>query len=328
MRPSVMMPASLPTASPRAILLVFLDGVGIAEDDPLTNPIAAAHLPTIRRLIGGNLVCDRMRGRLRADPAIARGIDATLDVPGLPQSGTGQTALLTGTNAPRIFGRHFGPWVPTGLRDLLVRENLFRRALSLGRSVAFANSYPRGYLDGEGRAARRPGAFPFAAASAGVLTRDQRALRAGDAIVSSIVTDRWRELVDPDAPLVRPAEAGDHLARISSAHDLTVFAHFDTDFVGHRGGLTDGVAVLERIDDFLDGLARGLADDTLLVITSDHGNLETVGTGHTRNQVPLVALGPAGVYLIERARRICDVAPVILELLESSGGNPLGERSG
>src|SRR5690606_11270562 len=114
-----------------------------------------------------------------APPAIIRPIDASMGVEGRPQSGTGQTALLTGANAVALLGRHFGPWVPTPLRELLATETLFRRAAALGASVAFANSYPSGHMEPGGRGARRPGAFPFAARAAGVLVRDERALREG-----------------------------------------------------------------------------------------------------------------------------------------------------
>lgn len=244
-----------------------------------------------------------------------RGIDATLGVDGTPQSGTGQTALLTGRNAAHLYGRHFGPWVPTGLRDLLVRENLFRRAAELGRTVAFANAYPAGHMDVGGRGVRRPGAFPFAAHAAGVLHRDERSVHARDAIVSSITTGAWRRYVDPDAPRHDEARAAEILARIAAGHDLTVFAHYDTDHIGHRGGFADAVAAIERIDRFLDALIPALPADALLLMTSDHGNLEEMGTGHTRNRVPLAAWGPGRDRALASVDRIDDVAPLILELL-------------
>ena len=106
------------TSSPTRILVLFLDGVGIGPDDPDRNPFLQAKLPAFRGLWGG-------RVPTLSDPAPAgsRGVafpmDATLGVEGLPQSGTGQVALLTGRNAPRIFGRHFGPWPPVSLRPLL-----------------------------------------------------------------------------------------------------------------------------------------------------------------------------------------------------------------
>ena len=80
-------------------------------------------------------------------------LDATLGVDGLPQSGTGQTALLTGENAADLQGRHFGPWVPVALRPLVEGRSVLQRALDAGRSAAFANAYPGGWPAAVGGAA-------------------------------------------------------------------------------------------------------------------------------------------------------------------------------
>jgi hypothetical protein len=300
------------------VLFVFIDGVGLGVDDPDRNPLAAAHLPTIRSLTGQKPpVLDAF---IAADPSGERGtvrpIDATLGVLGRPQSGTGQTALLTGVNAPAVFGRHFGPWVPTPLRELLARENLFRRAVEAGASVAFANAYPSGHMEHGGRGARRPGAFPLAAHSAGVLVRDEQSLRNGEALVSSITTDGWRKFVDPGAPLLTPGDAGLRLAAIAGKNDLTVFAHYDTDYFGHRGGMPEAIEAIEVVDAFLGGIVASLRDDVLLLVTSDHGNLEDVTVGHTTNPVPLLAVGQGHRYVSDRIFRITDLAPVVMELIE------------
>ena len=74
---------------PDRVLLVFLDGVGIGEDDAEVNPFikARASLPTLNALMGGNTPT------LSAPRGIGPGgvtmpLDAPLDVEGLPQSGT------------------------------------------------------------------------------------------------------------------------------------------------------------------------------------------------------------------------------------------------
>ena len=107
------------------LLLVFLDGVGLAPGDPARNPLAAARLPRLAALRGGSAPVLEAEGTGAA--ATLRGLDATLGVPGLPQSGTGQTALLTGADAPRLFGRHFGPWVPVALRPVVSRHSVLAR---------------------------------------------------------------------------------------------------------------------------------------------------------------------------------------------------------
>jgi hypothetical protein len=302
------------SSTPGRILLVFLDGVGIGDADARTNPLVRARLPVLTSLLGEIPV---RRETPHPPPPNAPGrwtsADATLGVVGRPQSGTGQTALLTGENAAVRFGRHFGPWVPTGLRDLLAQRNLLTRAGVGGRRVAFANAYPSGYLRGP-HAARRPGAVPLAAASAGVLKRHEQALRDGRGVASSITNDVWQRHL-PDLPSVSAHCAGENLASICREAELTLFAHYDTDLAGHRRDLQAAVTVLERVDEFLGGLLQALPPDALLVIASDHGNIEDARTGHTTNPVPFIAAGPGSEALVTAVRAITDVTPLLMELL-------------
>lgn len=298
-------------------LLIFLDGVGIGPRDAEVNPFAAARLPNLRALLGGRLpVADDLdgEGRIVSERAVLVAADATLGVEGIPQSGTGQTTLLTGRNAAELYGRHFGPWVPTGLRAMLAEANLLRRARDAGRAVAFANAYPVALIEADPRIFRRPAAPPLAARSADALVRDVPQLAVGDAVASSITNDRWRERM-AEVPPVSAEQAGRNLAAIARRAEVTLFAHYDTDHAGHRGGMEGAVAALERVDAFLGGLADALSPDTLLVISSDHGNVEDVRGGHTRNPVPVLALGAGREALAARVRGIGDVTPAILALL-------------
>jgi 2,3-bisphosphoglycerate-independent phosphoglycerate mutase len=302
---------------PDHILLLFLDGVGIGDDDPATNPFASASLPVFRTLLGGELPLRSAlgpHGRIDGDGAILVAADATLGVPGRPQSGTGQTALLTGANAPAIFGRHFGSWVPTALRELLGRDSLLNRAVRAGRSVAFANAYPAASIV-RGGLGRRPAALPLAALAAGVLNRDVQALRDGRAVASSITNERWRQHLGDQVPDVSPEAAGRTLAAVAAEAEVTLFAHYDMDIIGHRSGLPAAVSALERVDAFLGGVLASLAPNALLVIASDHGNIEDVTGGHTLNPVPVIAVGAGFTAVAERVRAITDVAPTLCTLL-------------
>lgn len=300
------------------MLLVFLDGVGIGPADPGRNAFARAELPVLRRLLGGRVpVADDLGadGRIVTEQAVLVAADATLGVAGTPQSGTGQTALLTGRNAAAEYGRHFGPWVPTGLREMLGEHNLLTRAVRSGGRAAFANAYPTEGAVADPRIFRRPAAPPLAARAAGVQIRGLPELYAGDAIASSITNERWRAHAGDALPDVAAHEAGRRLARIASAAEVTLFAHYDTDYAGHRGALEGAVAALERVDAFLGGLVDALPGDMLLVVGSDHGNVEDATGGHTTNPVPVLAVGPGQDAVAEGVRDIAGVAPVILDLL-------------
>ncbi|HET7232029.1 MAG TPA: alkaline phosphatase family protein [Longimicrobium sp.] len=307
----------MPQSRPSRVLLVFLDGVGIGPADPGRNAFARAALPSLRRLLGGRVpVWDDLdaEGRIVTGEAALVAADATLGVEGTPQSGTGQTSLLTGRNAAAEYGRHFGPWVPTGLREMLGEHNLLTRAVRSGARAAFANANPVA-AEADPRIFRRPAAPPLAARAAGVPIRGLPELYAGEAIASSITNERWRAHTGDALPDVTPQEAARRLARIADGAEITLFAHYDTDYAGHRGALEGAVAALERVDAFLGGLVSALSADTLLVIGSDHGNVEDATGGHTTNPVPVLAIGPGREVMAERVRSIDGVAPVILELL-------------
>jgi 2,3-bisphosphoglycerate-independent phosphoglycerate mutase len=300
---------------PDRVLLVFLDGVGIGEDDAEVNPFikARASLPTLNALMGGNTPT------LSAPRGIGPGgvtmpLDAPLDVEGLPQSGTGQTALLTGEGAAELHGRHFGPWVPVALRPLVEERSVLRRALEAGRSAAFANAYPRAW-PGSGRRSRFIAAPPLAAKAAGLLDRHEKSLGEGRAISSEIVNDGWRtHLGHHWLPEITPQQAGANLAAISSQNDLTLYAHYSTDGAGHEQSIARAVSALQLVDAFFEGVLSELSPGTLLLVTSDHGNIEDVRAGHTRNPALGIAAGPGA----EHAAGLSDlreVTPFILGML-------------
>ena len=302
---------------PGRVLFVFIDGMGIGPPDPDVNPFFRAELPTLRTLLGDTLphLEDLQQG---TQTAWAFPLDPLLGVEGLPQSGTGQTALLTGENAPAIYGRHFGPWVPVRLRPLLAKKNVLSRAQEQRFSCAFANAYPREFH--RTKWAKRPAAPPLVAEAAGLLTRHQEALAEGKAVSSEIVNTTWRERLGiPDLPDVSPQDAGRNLARIANTAHLTFFAHYATDTAGHTHLMEEGIIALQRVDAFLGGILSLLGSETLLVLASDHGNIEDIRGGHTRNPTLSVLVGQGAKELGKELSSLTDVAGVILRIL--AGGS-------
>jgi 2,3-bisphosphoglycerate-independent phosphoglycerate mutase len=317
------------------VLLLFVDGVGLGSDDAAVNPFVAANLPTFDGLLGGARVTGAA-APVSGAAATLVGVDATMGVDGTPQSGTGQAALLTGENAVALHGRHFGPWVPARLRSLVREQNVLVRAAREGHSVAFANAYPEEVLeqiaadgvvtlpsDDPTRAGRRGRTPPFlragpplAALGAGVLTRHTAELAAGHAVASEITNEGWRErLGRTSLPRIDAAHAGRNLAGIVAQHDLTLFAHYATDYAGHRTDMAEAVRALELVDAFLDGILGALPQDTLALVISDHGNIEDVRAGHTRNAALGLVIGSGHAAVAKRLTSLTDVAPAILDAL-------------
>ncbi|MFP4263094.1 MAG: phosphopentomutase [Halomonas sp.] len=72
---------------------------------------------------------------------------------------------------------------------------------------------------------------------------------------------------------------------------MTNFVDFDT-LYGHRRDAAGYAAALEAFDARLPALLGRLGDDDLLVLTADHGcDPSWPGTDHTRERVPVLALG-------------------------------------
>lgn len=271
--------------APRRVLMLFLDGVGLGEPDPARNPLVAAELPWLESLAGGRLVA--ATAPRRAPGVVYRRLDAGLGVAGLPQSATGQTSLLTGENGAELMGRHYGPWPGPTLKRVLETSTLFHEAVS----AALANAYPEGYFRALKGRRLRPNAPVVAARAAGVPLIDLAGYRAGEGLGADVTGAGFAQIDASLAPLA-PAEAAWRLQRLSARHAFTFYDVWPTDRYGHQQRHAEAVRLLEDIDALLGGLEPILGDTTLL-LTSDHGNLEDLSSPHhTRNPVPLLAVGP------------------------------------
>ncbi|HXF82836.1 MAG TPA: metalloenzyme [bacterium] len=300
----------------RRVLFLFVDGVGIGADDPAVNPFVAAATPVLDRLLGRRLAA--LAGPLRTDGALLVPLDATLGVDGLPQSATGQTALLTGLNAPRAVGRHVTAYPTARLRELLAASNLFSQVRQAGGAVALANAYTSEYFAAVAAGELRHAAFTFAALSAGVPLRGLAELRAGQAVFHDLTNARPRAW-GYDLPLSTPRTAGATLARIARAHHLTVFEFFLTDLAAHQRGELSPRTVVEMLDALIGGiLAAADREELLFLMVSDHGNLEDGRQRqHTRNPVPALLVGAGREDVGNGLRDLTDVAPAVVRWLEA-----------
>jgi 2,3-bisphosphoglycerate-independent phosphoglycerate mutase len=311
------------------MIFIFIDGVGLAPAGP-DNPIASADMPALRVLLGGPLTIELarewerrigewdshahsqspIRSRQSPVPVLFKPIDATLGVDGLPQSGTGQTALLAGVNAAELHGRHQPHVPPVALRPLLAERSIFRRVIARGGRATFANPFGPGYWQAVAARRIRRSASVIAAEGAGLRFRDGDDLRNGRA-VSWDVTNAAMRARDIEAPLVAPAQAGTNLARLAHDHDLVFYESFLPDMAGH-GRLDASVPeVMALLDGLIGGALASLRREDTLLLTSDHGNVESIAAPtHTRNPVPLLVVGPAA-RAFEAVASIMELADVI-----------------
>jgi len=302
----------------KRVIFLFLDGVGLGEDDPAVNPLAAAHYPTLDRLLAGHKPV-AATGRLSTAAAELIPVDANLGVAGRPQSATGQTAILTGINAPLQLGEHYGPRPDERVRAILRQANLFGRLRAHGLDTYFCNAYPQGYFDVINRGKRLLSAIPYAATMAGQALPTAYDLYTKRALAADFTNQGWRDhLGYADVPVFAAAAAGAHLWQIAQDYHFTFFEHWQTDVLGHRGDLAAAVANFLCFDGFLAGLlqAADLAQ-TLIVVTSDHGNVEDCRHGkHTTNPALTLLVGAASQHYATQIQTLADFAPVISAFLQ------------
>ncbi len=299
------------------VLFLFLDGVGLGSGDPSSNPFALARMPNLSGLLDGR----RLLGDLPAfstDRVSFVPVDACLGVTGMPQSASGQGAILTGINVPRLIGKHWGPKPNAEIKTLLQRDNLFKRLSNHGCSVRVANAYPPIFLERIESGRRAFSAIQLALNAAGGNLCTEADLRRGRAFAADFTGEAWRsQLGFEDTPVLPLEEAGRSLARAARDYGLLLFDHWLTDVIGHRGSMDEAVKLLERLDAVLGGMLNAWhAEDGLLFITSDHGNLEDKSTRrHTHNSVPVLIVGKGHRQVAAKITDICDVTPALLGYL-------------
>lgn len=297
------------------VLMIFFDGWGLGANDPATNPFLTNPMPTLRGLFDGAMPTSG-NGHFQSARATLVPTDATLGVPGLPQSATGQTTIFTGVNAPREIGEHVGPYPNAALRKILAHDNIFQRLVAANRRVAFANAYPPIFFERLARGSARRSATSYAVHSANIRYRDIDDLRAGRAVSAFLTNDRWRE-GGADVPRITAYDAGRNLARLAREHDFTLFEYFLTDAAGHKAKPGFTRFVLDEIDELLRGVIDGMdLRESLIVTTSDHGNIEdTSAKRHTLNPVPTLLIGAGREQIASRIHALTDLTPAIVDLI-------------
>lgn len=125
-------------------------------------------------------------------------------------------------------------------------------------------------------------------------------------------------------PAMSAVEVTDRLVKEieGQRYDLIVVNYANTDMVGHSGDLQATIEAAEVVDTCLGRVAKAvLAEDGVLLVTSDHGNAEVmltptndIDTQHHANKVPLVAVGHDLPGTLKPGV-LANVTPTILDLL-------------
>ncbi|MEM7737107.1 MAG: hypothetical protein AAF267_15095 [Deinococcota bacterium] len=295
--------------SQHPLLFIFLDGVGLGADDPLANPFVSAQTPTLTQLLGGPLTASSTPFFEETQHSVLfNALDAHLGVSGLPQSATGQTALLTGRNAAEVMGRHYGPYPGPTLKGMLGCNTLFHDLVQAGQPCTLANVYPPQFYS---RA--KVNAIVYAAQQAGLRLRGLEEYQQERAISADL--DGQYLAQHQGGVTVQPHMMGSWLATLAAEHNFTMFDFWLSDTAGHRWSFAEASDLVTKLDAFLGGVLAARPNQLTVMITSDHGNLEDkTRKSHSHALVPFIVVGPAA-RVFTGAESLVDVAPAVRQWL-------------
>lgn len=301
------------------LLFIFLDGIGLGENNPDTNPFARARMPILNELLEGRTLL-RDAAPFQGERASLLAVDPAVGVSGLPQSATGQAILLTGINIPADLGYHYGPKPNPEVAAYLKEATLFSRFSKEGRRTSLLNAYPPRYFDGIDSGKRLYSSIPLSVINAGLSLFRHEDLFAGRALSADFTGEGWRTMLGfADAPVMDADQAGQKLASLAKEYDFSLFEYWASDYAGHKQQMDRAVHLMETFDAVLGGLVNAW-EDGLILVTSDHGNMDDLSTRkHTDAPVPALVIGDktAREDFTRNMQDLTDIAPAIWKTVMS-----------
>jgi hypothetical protein len=300
------------------IYYLFIDGVGFGENNPKINPFTrfakSFFIP-----LGGN--------QIPFDSIFSKGLylktDAHMGISGLPQSATGQTALWTGINAPKVLNRHVSAYPSFTLKKIISEHSILKVLKDHGKKVSFLNCYTPIFFEKMMKNKR----FLSASTLIQLATkepfknlddlRNERGLFMD--ITHEILRSFAKEFIDQNDPLLQlrdPFLMGQKSVSMGSDYDLVLFEYFITDKIGHSMDWDYAQKVIQIVEEFIEGIVSCLQPNDLLIVTSDHGNLEDLSHKiHTNNLVPTFLFGKDIKEFSTQINSLCDIPLAIYKRL-------------
>ena len=285
------------------ILLIFIDGFGIGDKNNSKNPFLKANTPLLDKISKHNL-------------GTYIKTDVSMKVTGLPQSATGQTALLSGKNAAKAMGRHKSGFPGPTLIDIISKYNIYRQLSNYNLTSTFANAYTKNYVDKVYKNNRKGSVTTQCIIHSENNFRFLEEIKNNNAIyqdfTNKILIDKGHNL-----PRFTPKKAANILSNISLKHNFTLYEFFQTDKAGHSQDMHFAIDILENLDKFLFQLVRNLKNKVTIIISSDHGNIEDLSIKtHTKNYVPTIIIGKQKLDLKKSISKITDITPAVISELK------------
>ena len=287
------------------------------------NPFSQSEWKGFNAFSNGRRWTNAEFGDFASDELVFKSSDASLGVEGLPQSGTGQSTLFTGVNCSELAGRHYGPYPHSSSKPVLKDQNIFvqwkkeaQTNASLGRSV-FLNAFPNRFVK-QAELKNRWSVTTRCCLDAGIPLRRIESLAKGEALAADLTGLGLKQVSGSSISVITEEKAANRTAHLCTKYGFLLYENFLTDKVGHEQDIRKAEKVLASLDRFLFQLNESLDySKTTVIITSDHGNIEDLGTkSHTMNPVPFVAKGVLAPHFA-KVSSLMDVTPAIMEAIRT-----------
>lgn len=298
----------------QSVLMIFLDGVGIGNEDYQNNPFFKFGFKAFSEIFGK--IPSLKNQLLKRNGSYLFPVDARLGVEGFPQSGTGQTSIFCGMNASRYIGKHFGPYPYSTLIPIISEQNIFKEVLALGEKTFFANAYPKVFFDYIKSGRSRLSVTSLSSRLSGLRLNTSTDVRNGKALTAEITNERWNIKLGYNLKRIKPETAARRLLKIAAQNSFTLYEYFLTDHLGHGRYDGDAQILLNILDEFLSTILKELKDDMTLLICSDHGNIEDLSVKtHTLNPSLAISSGAYAEEFYKEIKDLTQIKPAIMKIL-------------
>ncbi|MDP3147663.1 MAG: alkaline phosphatase family protein [Ignavibacteria bacterium] len=297
------------------ILLLFLDGVGIGKKNFEWNPFFKYNFKTFTDIFG--TIPHLENYPLSNGKIFLSGVDASMGIAGLPQSGTGQTSIFCGVKAPQIINKHFGPFPYSTLIPIIKEKNIFKYFLDKNEKVTFANAYPQVFFDYINSGKKRLSVTTLSCNLNGMHLNGYDDVVKGEALTAEITNARWNTKLGYDLPIISARLAAENLLKISYKNSFTAFEYFLTDHLGHGRYDEDIEGTFRILDEFLHTIFTQYDEEKLsIILCSDHGNVEDLSMKtHTTNPSLLIIAGRKAKIASENINDLSDIKHSIINHL-------------
>jgi len=294
------------------VLMIFIDGVGIGNEDYQFNPFFKYGFKTFTDIFGA--IPTLQNQTIIKNKKFIFPVDACLGVEGFPQSGTGQTAIFCGMNAAKFVGKHFGPFPYSTLIPIIGGQNILKHYKDEGKKSFFANAYPKLFFDYLKSGKTRLSVTTMCCRLSGIPLNRAKDVYAGKALTAEITNSKWNTKFNYKLPVISPDLAAKRLLRLAVNNDFTLYEYFITDHLGH--GRYDGEVEsnIKTLDSFLLTALTKLPEEVTLIICSDHGNFEDLSVKtHTKNPALTITAGKFAEPLFEEIKDLTQIKSAIIK---------------